>query len=129
MLKTKTIIILLIVALLAGYGGYAYNSYQTKRSDPNIKAEKEITATLAKVGALMNLPENERPALVTVVDKSKLNTEAFFSRVENGDQILVYGQSRKVIIYRPETNKIIEASIFTLPTPPKEIPQPTTKRK
>ena len=109
--------LLAIVVLIAGaaYGGVYYSHYQLEKNNPNIVADQQISEATAKVGLLMELPKDERPAMITVLDKGKLANEAFFADAQNGDQVLVYGVARKVIIYRPATNKIIEATTFILP--------------
>jgi hypothetical protein len=107
------LIIVLIIA--AAYGGYAYSNRQSEKNNPNLVADREISEVVSKVAKLMELPKDEKPAMITVIDKSKLGNEAFFAEAQNGDRVLVYGVARKVIIYRPETDKIIEATTFVLP--------------
>jgi anaerobic C4-dicarboxylate transporter len=112
-------IIIAAIVVIVGIGGYAYGKAQAKKlsvkNNANIAADREIQAVVAKVGALMELPKDEQPAMITIIDKSKLANEDFFVDAQTGDQVLVYGLARKVIIYRPETNKIIEATTFILP--------------
>lgn len=103
-----------VLIIAAAYGGYSYSKMQSDKNNPNIVADREISNITSKVGILMEIPKDEKPAMITVIDKSKLGNEAFFAEAQNGDRILVYGVARKVIIYRPETNKIIEATTFVL---------------
>ena len=90
---------------------YVLNNKLSER----IEADRKIHDVVAKVGALMELPKDETPAMITILDKSKLANEVFFADALTGDQVLVYGLARKVIIYRPSTDKIIEATTFILP--------------
>lgn len=115
MRRLASLIVLIIVICVAVYGGYLYSQKSLERDNPSIISDREIRETTTKVGALMEIPKDEQPAMITILDKSQLNNEAFFAEAQNGDRILVYGLAKKVIIYRPSTNKIIEATTFVLP--------------
>lgn len=66
-----------------------------------------VSVVTAAVGRHYLLPENEVPALATVEDRGKLNSE-FLRASENGDKLLVYKNAKKVILYRPSIDKVIE---------------------
>lgn len=72
-----------------------------------------------KVGRHIDLPQNEKPNIATVTDKTKLDTQPFFVNAQNGDKLLLYTQAAKAILYRPSTDKIIAAGPYTVhqPTP------------
>lgn len=110
------------IIVIVGLGGYAYGQRQVKKNNTiseknnaSIAADRAIHEVVVKVGDLMELPKDETPAMITIIDKSKLTSEVFFADAMTGDQVLVYGLARKVIIYRPSTDKIIEATTFILP--------------
>ena len=44
---------------------------------------------------------------VPVADKQKLNNPALAAVVQNGDKILIYGQAKRLIVYRPSVHKIV----------------------
>lgn len=78
----------------------------------NSKSEQQ--SIVEQVGALMELPK-DAPTLATVADKTKLSSEQFFSKAENGDKVLIYTKAKKAILYRPSQNKIIEVSLLNIP--------------
>jgi hypothetical protein len=84
-----------------------------KRSAPNLNSVEVIKYMVAEH---MVLPANEQPALVTVVDKNKVNTK-FLKQSENGDKVLIYQNNKKAIIYRPSINKIIDIGPVLIDTP------------
>ncbi|PIZ94925.1 MAG: hypothetical protein COX80_05440 [Candidatus Magasanikbacteria bacterium CG_4_10_14_0_2_um_filter_33_14] len=104
------VIFLLIIFMLAGMFGsyYFYNKYSQLKKDPDITSQKELDTTLKSVGKLMLLPSDEAPTMATVLDKSKLQDQAFFSGVEDNDKLLIFPKASQAIIYRPSTNKIIK---------------------
>ncbi len=110
---TALVALILIVGLAAA-GGYYYNKYnnsqkEVKRlSNPQEAAKTQVSEAVAKIGQLVDLPSGETPTLATVTDPSRLKDQAFFANARVGDQVLIYTQAKKAILYRPSTNKIIE---------------------
>ncbi len=112
----------LFLIIAAASGGYLYYNYQAsqqeiqnlKSSNPQAAAKEEIQQVKGKVSKLMELPKNEEPTLATVTDINKLKNQQFFSQAVNGDKVLIYTQSSKAILYRPESNKIIEVASVNL---------------
>ncbi len=86
----------------------------------NSQASSDITArnddTLAAVSKLVVLPEDEKPSITSVIDKTKVG-QPFLQNAENGDQVLLYLQSGKAIVYRPSTNKIVNMGPLEVPKP------------
>ena len=68
----------------------------TKRSNSSI---------IASIGTLIELPKEE-VKIATVTNKQNLNKD-LFNKAENGDVVLIYDISKKIIIYRPSTKKIV----------------------
>ncbi len=111
----------LFLVLTAAVGGYLFYNYQSSqreisklKENPQTVARQETDEVTAKVGALMDLPKNEQPTLATVTDINKLKNQQFFAEAQNGDKVLIYAQSSKAILYRPQTNKIIEVASVNL---------------
>lgn len=73
-------------------------------------------AIIRRVSRLMKLPKNECPAITMITDKNKFRDHPFFKKARNKDRLLVYALSKKIILYRPITNEIIE----TIPISTKE---------
>ncbi len=113
-LENKIILVIICVgALVAAIvpSVYFYQKYQKTQVRTVDEAKKAI-------GKLMVLPEGEEPTLATIADITKLEGQPFFSKAQNGDQILIYMTSRKAILYRPSLGKIIDVGpLAILPTP------------
>ncbi len=110
--QKKLILVLVILLVLAGIGGYYFLQYQKTQKllqDPTKAAVLENQALMERIGKLIELP-SEEPRIATVSDKTKLIGQSFFAKAENGDKVLIYTLSKKAILYRPSTNKIIEVS-------------------
>jgi uncharacterized membrane protein len=77
----------------------------------NSSVEEEIRVTVEAVGKLMELPA-EKPTVATVSDVTKLPiaTQPFFTAAKNGDKVLFYNDAKKAILYRPQTNKIVNVA-------------------
>lgn len=97
--KTLLVSITVMVVVLGGIGVFF-----TMRQSQDMNNVSVVTAA---VGRHYLLPEDEVPALATVEDKAKLNSE-FLRSAENGDKLLVYKNAKKVILYRPSIDRIIE---------------------
>lgn len=113
--KVYVVIIVLLVALGAGgYFGYKYvdnlRNENKRLADPQESAKLETERIKADVSKLIDLPEGESPTIATVVDVEKLKNQAFFAKAQNGDRVLMFPQSKKAVLYRPSTNKIIEVA-------------------
>lgn len=106
------VFVLLVLLVAGGIVGYSkYNDLKkenTKLSNPQEAAKTQVSDAVAKIGRLVDLPSGETPTLATVTDPTKLKDQAFFANAKVGDQVLIYTQVKKAILYRPSTNKIIE---------------------
>lgn len=69
-----------------------------------------------KVSKHLILPKNEAPALLTITDTSKISTP-FLKQAENGDKLLVYQDAKKVILYRPSVDRIIDVGPVSIAAP------------
>ena len=119
-----TVIVLLAIVSIGGigFGIFTHNQLRTEKNKTSDLAQKlseaqktslssnqnESQSLLATVGKLMILPEGENPTIATVSDLSKLQNQPFFKNAEVGDKVLIYNQSKKAILFRPSTSKIIE---------------------
>lgn len=107
-LKLIAFLPLVISIIFASYFYYQYQKTKKLLQDPTEKATQEIKNIVAQVEKLIMLPKDELPTIATVTDKTKLNDQPFFAKVENGDRLLVYKNNKKAYIYRPSINKIID---------------------
>lgn len=69
-----------------------------------------------KISKHIVLPKDEQPALLTITDKNKLATP-FLKQAENGDKMLVYQTAKKVILYRPSIDRIIDSGPVSIASP------------
>lgn len=87
------------------------NEFKTV-NDPE-KAEKVSQTLKETVGKIYVLP-NESPKVATVVDKALLPDGQFYSNAQEGDKILIFEESRKIILYRPSINKVVDVGELQL---------------
>lgn len=107
----RTALYVLVLLVLAGAAGYFFwqnKQNVAKLNNPNQASAQEVEELTKRVGKLMDLPKDEKPTIISVVDKDKVKTQAFFTNAENGDKVLVYTAAKKAILYRPLTGKIVE---------------------
>ncbi len=102
----------LAVLALAGLGAaaYFYNQVGELKANPQKIAQEETAALIARVGRLIILPTDEQPTVATVADPEKLKDQPFFAKAKVGDKVLIYTNSRKAILYNPESNIIVEVA-------------------
>jgi hypothetical protein len=113
------------VVVLVSIGTALYFRSEYQQAVAGKDASSEVREITDEVGAFLELPADEVPTLATVTDKGKLANEAFFSAAENGDKILIYQKSRKAIIYRPSTGKLVNVAILdAAPTQEESVPAP-----
>jgi hypothetical protein len=112
----KSVLYLLIVVAIASIIGpsiYFYSKYRREvylSNNPTEKAKEEQKLVLDKVTKLTELPTGETPTIATISDRDKLAGQPFFANAVNGDKVIFYPTSKRAIIYRPSTNKIIDMS-------------------
>lgn len=107
-------IFILIGFCLALILGFAVWRLVLKSEDLN-----NIQVVTARLSKHMQLPTSEKPSLMaTVTDTSALKTP-FLKEAKNGDKIIVYEKARRVIIYRPSTDRIVDIGPIELSNIPK----------
>ena len=80
----------------------------TQQSSSVGEVREENKQLIEKIGKLIILPTDEEPTIATVTDLSKLQGQPFFAKAQLGDKVLIYAKAKKAILYRPETNQVIE---------------------
>lgn len=108
--RTFPVIVVLAVLLLLAVGIAGYFYYQYRSAQPGVAEAKEIKQLTETIGSFMVLPEGEEPTLATVTDKEKLAEQPFFQKAENGDKVLIYTNSGRAILYRPNMKKIVDVT-------------------
>lgn len=118
--KKSVIIAFVILSLLAvggsGAGIYYYVQYKNvlrRVKDPTI----EVKEILAKVGKLIDLPQDEEPTVATVQDAEAIKNQPFFSKAQNGYRVILYTNARMAILFDEKNNKIINIGAINVGTP------------
>lgn len=113
-LKNKVSIgIAAVIILLAATSFFYFRQYQKAQwrlNHPTEVAKQEAKTTIAAVGKLMMLPADEEPTVMQVTDVAKLKDQPFFANAQNGDKVIIYTKAKKAILYRVETNKIVDVA-------------------
>lgn len=92
--------------------GYDKNELANKKmisSEVSLE-KKQIDSVNAAVARNFGLSYDEDPVLATVTDIEKMRAQQFFVKIENNDKVLIYTRNKKVILFRPSTNKILDIS-------------------
>jgi hypothetical protein len=121
------VIIVVSIAILGGSSYYFYRQYQNTQNllkNPAEAAKIEQAEVMTKVTKLVELPNDEMPQIATISDIDKLANQPFFNHAQNGDKVLFFSSSKKAILYRPSTNKIIEMSQVNSPDLASTTPAP-----
>jgi hypothetical protein len=67
---------------------------------------KSDQAIIKQVGKHIMLPD-ETPSINTVEKASDLSGQPFFADLKDGDKILIYSKSARIVIYRPSENILV----------------------
>ncbi|MCH8244729.1 hypothetical protein IIB97_02490 [Patescibacteria group bacterium] len=94
----------------AAFAVYSYTQLTELRQNPESVAQQEVEELVKRVGKLIILPEGEQPTVATVSDVESLREQQFFVQAKNGDKVLIYTNARKVILYDPVKNKIVDVA-------------------
>lgn len=100
--------VLLLGAL--GVAGYFYQEWNSLRQNPQEVQEDKTKEVVAQVRKLIDVPRGETPVLATVSNTESLQGQEFFENAKEGDFVLYYAEARKVYLYDPEANIIVEVA-------------------
>ncbi len=115
--KKGTIFMIVGLVAIALVGGFLFQMNKIENlkqenarlADPQQSAQAEADQIKNEVSQLIELPD-ETPTVATVVDVEKLKGQEFFANAQNGDRVLLFAETKKAVLYRPETKKIIEVA-------------------
>ncbi|MBX4198659.1 hypothetical protein KW800_00030 [Candidatus Parcubacteria bacterium] len=99
---------LIVVKLATGWPG---------SNTESINPDAEMAKVIAEISNFMILPD-ESPVMITIQDTRALQGQPFFKNALRGDDIIVFQQASKAILWRPSTHKIVEASIINISPAP-----------
>jgi hypothetical protein len=103
-----------LLAITISLASLFYVKYNDLKNNPEQFQQQELNSVVSKVSKLIELPKNETPTVATVQDNNKLRDQEFFAEVENGDKVLIFTSSKKAIIYRESTNRIINVGPISI---------------
>lgn len=83
-------------------------------SQLKINKQTELERTTSKIERHIVLPKGEEPALITVVDDKKLSSSYLQQHAKTGDKVLLYQTAKRIIIYRPSIDKIVDMNILQI---------------
>ena len=114
----KTFIFPVLFALLVVVSGVVFYFYQQRNVPQSDTKQQAEAALIARVGKLVLLPEGETPTIATVSNPERLRDQPFFARAKEGDKVLVYTLARKVYLYDPVNNLILNVAPLNVETAP-----------
>ncbi len=112
----------LITLVLCIYFFVQYQRTQALLNSPSELIKQQGDEILQIISPVIHISHNETPTIATVADKSKLMSQPFFERAENGDKVLIFRSSNTVVLYRPTLKKVIAVS--TIPKEQQVTTQP-----
>jgi len=104
------VLFLIFLGVLIGLFYGNKTSYKT----PDSIAKSQAKILVEKVGKLVFLPQDETPTIATVSDPAMLKNQEFFAEAKKGDQVLIYTNARKAILYDPAANKIVNMATLNV---------------
>lgn len=98
---------------------YLYSN-KSKKVEVAVRQDKKTdddTEMLSIIGAAIALPD-EKPTIISVTDREKLQDQEFFKKAQNGDKVVIYEGIRRIFLYRPSARKIIDFAplVYTSPS-------------
>lgn len=111
----KSIVIILfsllsiVTVVSLGVAIYSYTQVQSVKktaTEGNPDGDQKMLHTIASA---MVLPD-EKPTIITVTDREKLQDQEFFKKAQNGDKVVIFESIRRIILYRPSLQKIIDVA-------------------
>ena len=109
------VIILLILLGILVYFSYQYLTLKNQMQNSPLLTQQQILDLTKDAGKLIILPRGI-PTVYTITDVSKLKNQAFFQNAENGDKILIYANERKVFIFSPNRNILVNVGPLNFTT-------------
>ena len=114
-IKTAFLVLALItIPLVVGF--LAQEQNKRNSGEPEVLSANDVDSLVDRVGKLTYVPLDEEPEIATISDPTKF-TQEFFRFAQVGDRLLIYRNARRVILYRPSTNQVIETGPLVDPTP------------
>ncbi len=111
----KVFFFLVLCALLVAGIWYWLSLPATGSSEATARQTESAVERVSKV---MVLPQDEQPAIGTIIDPYKFQGGVFFDVVQMGDLVLMYPERGMLIVYSAAHKKIVGVAPFVMNTPP-----------
>jgi len=114
--KRYSIPLFILLLALCCLAFYALGRESVYSAHPELSGAEQANQILAKVGALIQLP-NEQPSMATINDAaSAKKNQPFLANAANGDVLIVFPNAQTALLYRPSSNKLIAVGPVTAQT-------------
>lgn len=95
-----------------------------KELSTNTNSSQKVEDIVAQLAKSVELPANETPQMRTIEDASKFTQQnPSLSDIKNGDLLLFFEKSQKVVVYRPSTKKAVVVVTLSQPTTDQTTPK------
>lgn len=105
-----TVAFFILFCMSAALCVFFYIKYQSTQSQTDAPQRTAETA-LSILSEHVELPQEE-PTVVTIADKQKLSNKVLAARVENDDILLIFPEAKRLAVYRPSTQKLVDMLTF-----------------
>ena len=106
-----------IIVILWSVGFYELGRSVVYWQNPGLAGAEQAAQILKRVGALIQLPQNETPSMATINDAAAAQkVQPFLANAQNGDILIVYPNAQTALLYRPSQNKLIAVGPVTSTT-------------
>ena len=112
--SSKRVRLIILILFVIAAASIVYNVVLSQKiyalQNPQATAAAQVQQVVAELSKFMILPTNETPSLATVSDLSGLKGQPFFANAQVGDQVLVYINAKRAILWRPSEDIIVEVA-------------------
>lgn len=92
-----------------------FKKAESRLGNPVLGAKDQVKGVITSVGKLIRLPTDENPTVATISNIDNLKKQQpFFANSKNGDKVLIYTKNKKIIIYDPVGNTIVDVGPLTI---------------
>lgn len=109
--KIALILLVALVVLGAGFGGWFYMHKKAVKQAEVKKQEAEASVNLKNIFAIGKLPVDEDPLYSEVKNLETVKDSAFFKDAKIGDTLLYFKKARMAGILRPSEGRIISSAL------------------
>lgn len=107
-LKKALLILAIIIGVLFINSLIQDRNRLQKQLETNASKKPDTTEIVANLSRSVELPLDEQPEVRTIEDASKFTEQnPSLSDIKNGDMLLFFAKSKKVVVYRPVTKKAV----------------------